>query len=254
MGMARRDRNHKSAKPAARSELNINQIVAYNLRAGRKLRGWTQEALARRLEIVTEAPFSHAMVSALERAWDGERHREFDAHEIALFAVALDLPMAWFFLPPDKEYRYIEQIGRSAREMHVLLLGRHDQVGPLEERMRKLSSLYSPTDPTLGGLWDYRKRRKELILAMLDEQADDLDRAVEEIGRFFDHLRQVGIRGFVAENALDTDYATMPEYRSDPNLDTSSTADTPPDHPLDDHSPDVPDSPHEASPDTKAAR
>jgi hypothetical protein len=40
-----------------------------------------------------------------------------------------------------------------------------------------------------------------------------LDRAAEEMGRFFDHLRQVGIRGYVAENANDPDYVRAPEHR-----------------------------------------
>lgn len=48
-------------------------------------------------------------------------------------------------------------------------------------------------------------RRKELLMALLDQHADDLDRAAEEIGEFFDHLRRIGIRSFVAENANDAD-------------------------------------------------
>jgi nitrogen regulatory protein PII-like uncharacterized protein len=36
------------------------------------------------------------------------------------------------------------------------------------------------------------------------------------MGRFFDHLRQVGVRGFIAENANDPDYVRPAEYRGLP--------------------------------------
>ena len=49
------------------------------------------------------------------------------------------------------------------------------------------------------------------MLALLDQHADDLDRAVEELGGWFDHLRQVGIRGFVAENTFDSDFVKVRE-------------------------------------------
>ena len=43
---------------------------------------------------------------------------------------------------------------------------------------------------------------------MLNQHADDLDNAIDELGRQLDHLRQVGIRGFIAEHSNDDDYAT----------------------------------------------
>lgn len=54
---------------------------------------------------------------------------------------------------------------------------------------------------------DYRSRRKEILLALLAEHADRLDDTAEEMGAFFDHLRQVGIRGLVAEKLHDPDYS-----------------------------------------------
>ncbi len=49
---------------------------------------------------------------------------------------------------------------------------------------------------------------------MLDRHADDLDAAADELGDFFDHLRQVGIRGFVAEKAFDPEYFLPPPKRA----------------------------------------
>ena len=92
-------RRTKNSGPA-NTELNCNQIVAANLRAGRQLRGWTQEALAREITRVSGTRCTHTMISELERAWDGKRRREFDAHEIAVFAAALKVPIGYFFLPP----------------------------------------------------------------------------------------------------------------------------------------------------------
>jgi hypothetical protein len=41
--------------------------------------------------------------SAAERSVAGKRIREFDADTIQAFARTFDLPVAWFFLPPDAE-------------------------------------------------------------------------------------------------------------------------------------------------------
>lgn len=68
----------------------------------------------------------------------------------------------------------------------------------------------SPTRATLN---DYRHRRKELLLALLDDYADRVDASADELGRFFDHLRQVGIRGLVAEQLNDADYTQDPAAR-----------------------------------------
>lgn len=231
---------------AAGWELNVNQIVAYNLRAARERKGWTQAALASRLQQLSGRPYSHAMVSALERAWDGERRREFDAQEIALLSAALELPIVWFFLPPPGESRSLEQLGRPAAELYRLLLGEESQLEPLYERLRQMGI----DDPTLAEetarkvtgqrsfnhRWNYRQRRKDLLLALLDNHADRLDEVADELGEFFDHLRQVGIRGFVAENTMDSDFAALPEESPKASDDTESSADQPSSKPPDDAS------------------
>ena len=234
--------------------VSINQIVAFNVRAARHMNGWTQDYLAERLEAVTGSPYSLDTVSALERTWDGGRRRQFDAQMLAQLAVALEVPIAWFFLPPRGENRCIEQLSHSAPELAVLLLGREDQVGPLDKRLRELTKGYLPpgfeefkmiTGSRVPGVVSYRKRRKELLMAMLDQHADDLDRAADEMGKFFDRLRLIGIRGLVAENTMDADFATLPEHRSTtPDHDQTAT------HglstaPLDDAPPDAADTSRE---------
>ncbi|HUP70899.1 MAG TPA: hypothetical protein VM142_13960 [Acidimicrobiales bacterium] len=61
--------------------------------------------------------------------------------------------------------------------------------------------------PSGARRWSYKKRRKELLLALLNDHADSQDNAVDELGRWVDHLRQVGIRGFIAEHTNDADFA-----------------------------------------------
>jgi transcriptional regulator with XRE-family HTH domain len=202
---------HPNSSPPP--EVDLNQVVAYNIREARLLRGWTQEELAERLEPYLGQRLTQAGVSSIERAWDGERRREFDAHELLIFAMVFDLPILWFLLPPPDDHRLMRSTTRPVDELYAWLLGQPDQLEPVYERLRQLG-VADPTAaeatvekitgvPAAAKQWSYRERRKELLLALLDEHADSLDSAVDELGRWVDHLRQVGIRGFIAEHTGD---------------------------------------------------
>jgi transcriptional regulator with XRE-family HTH domain len=197
--------------------VNLNEIVAYNFRRARELRGLTQDEAADRLAPFLGQRLQQAAVSSIEGAFGGDRRREFDAQELLAFACGFDVPLIWFFLPPPEDHRTLEGTSDIVSELYMLALGRNDQLDLLRDRFRELGHaepnetdkvlerVYGgPTDRTLA---DYPTRRKEMLLAMLDSHADNLDRAADEMGAFFDHLRQVGIRGFVAEKVNDTDYA-----------------------------------------------
>ena len=145
--------------------------------------------------------------------------------------MAFDLPMLWFLLPPPGDHREIQGLGRTLGDLYTLVLGRHDQLEPVYQRLRQVG-IDDPTPAeevvekitgakSINQQWSYRQRREDLLLAALDQHADNLDRVAEKIGKFFDHLRQVGIRGFVAENTFDVaeytfddDLLTQPQYRS----------------------------------------
>lgn len=218
-----RTRRTSTAPPALGRQqpdtADLNEIVAYNFRRARELRGWTQDEAAMRLEPFLGQRLRQASISAIEGAFSGERRREFDAQEILAFACGFDLPVLWFFLPPPGDSRRLEHTSDRVHELYTLVLGREDQLDVLYDRFRelgmpepdatddKLGRVFgAPTATTLG---DYRHRRKEMLLALLDDYADQVDASAEEMGQFFDHLRQVGIRGFVAEHAMDPDY-TLP--------------------------------------------
>ena len=227
--MARRSR--KSPPPSTPNplipptEVDLNQVVAYNVRAARELRGWTQEEFADRLAPYLGQRLTQASVSAIERAWDGDRRREFDAHELLVFAMVFNLPIIWFLLPPPEDHRLMRATTRPIDELYMYLLGRPDQLEPVYDRLRQIG-IVDPTGaeeiveritrtPTDNRKWSYRDRRKELLLALLDQDADRLDKAADEIGQFFDHLRQVGIRGFIAEHANDDDYTRSHDHRQE---------------------------------------
>lgn len=205
---------------------DANEIVAYNFRRARELRGWTQEFTAERLSPVLGQRLRQASVSAIEGAYGGERRREFDAQEILAFAVGFDVPLVWFFLPPPDDRRDLAAVQEQVRSLYVLTVGREDQLDLLRERFRELGHVEPNEDdavaerlygrPTPRSLMDYQRRRKELLLALLDDYTDRVDAAAEEMGRFFDHLRQVGVRGFIAENANDPDFVRPPEFRGLP--------------------------------------
>jgi transcriptional regulator with XRE-family HTH domain len=196
--------------------VDLNQVVAYNVRAARELRGWTQEEFADRLERYVGQRLTQAGVSSIERAWNGDRRREFDAHELLIFAMVFELPIVWFLLPPAGDHRLMRGTTRQVDELYVWLLGRPEQLEPLYARLREYG-IHDPSaaeeivekltgQPAASRQWSYKERRKEMLLALLDEHADSLDNAVEELGKWVDHLRQVGIRGFIAEHTFDDDF------------------------------------------------
>jgi hypothetical protein len=205
----------------------LNEIVAYNFRRARELRGLTQDEAADRLAPFLGTRLRQAAISGIEGAYGGAKRREFDAQELLAFACGFDLPLIWFLIPPPGDHRNLQGTGDLVSELYLLAMGRTDQLDYLRDRFAELGHIEPDESdlvlervyggPTERTLLDYPTRRKELLLAMLDSRADRLDKAAEEMGRFFDHLRQVGIRGYVAENANDPDYTRAPQHRGLPH-------------------------------------
>jgi transcriptional regulator with XRE-family HTH domain len=205
-------------------QADLNEIVAYNFRAARELRGWTQDETAQALEGLLGQRLPQASISAIERAYEGDRRREFDAQEILAFALGFNLPLVWFFLPPPGDRRTLHHTTNIVSELYGIVFGREDQLEPVYERLRELG-IDDQTEaqrtieiltgrPNLDRQSSYRERRKQMLLALLDEYTDEVDQAAEEIGAFFDHLRLVGVRGLVAEQLNDADYQSAPDTRT----------------------------------------
>ena len=125
------------------------------------------------------------------------------------FALAFDLPLIWFLLPPAGDHRQLRNTSTRIDQLYGVVLGREDQLEPLYERLRQLG-IDDPTEADVAmeqiagarsesRKWSYRETAQDILLALVDREADRLDKAADEFGAFFDHLRRVGIRGFVAE-------------------------------------------------------
>ncbi len=89
----RKRQSEPSATPEAPG-LDVNAVVSYNVKAIRERRGLTQQAVADRLAELTGHQLPQASISAMERGFDGERRRRFDAHELYLLSVVFDVPIA----------------------------------------------------------------------------------------------------------------------------------------------------------------
>jgi hypothetical protein len=140
----------------------------------------------------------------------------------------LDLPTApslWSgsSCHPPADHRHLRNSAETASELYGIVFDREDQLEPIYDRLRQIG-IEDPNEldrtieaisgqPSPARKTSYRKRRKEMLLALLDDRSDEVDKAADELGEFFDHLRQVGIRGFVAERLNDSDYSRGPAAR-----------------------------------------
>ncbi len=123
--------------------------------------------------------------------------------------------------PPPGDHRGLHHTTNIVSELYGIVFGQEAQLEPIYDRLRQLG-IDEPTEvdrtienltgkPSRARQTSYRQRRKQLLLALLDQYTDDVDRAADEMGAFFDHLRQVGVRGLVAEQLNDGDYIGLPE-------------------------------------------
>lgn len=96
---------HRTEMDQATS-ITPNQIVAFRLQLARRMAELTQDEAAELLEPYLGTRWSKASFSAAERsAVGGERVRRFSADEIVAFAMAFELPVTWFFLPPSMDLK-----------------------------------------------------------------------------------------------------------------------------------------------------
>lgn len=113
-----------------RRVLTPNQVVAHNLAAARRLRGWTQQEAAEELNSVLGSFWSVSVWSNAERSATGNRTKHFTADEICAFALIFKLPITWFFLPvtPDDGIAmYGEPIVFKGEEVPRLVLQGPDE-------------------------------------------------------------------------------------------------------------------------------
>jgi len=182
-------------KPPTRV-LDANQVVAYNFRAARELRGWTQDHVAYLLAQYLGQQLPKASISAIERSVESDRRREFDAQELVAFALTFDLPIVWFLLPPPGAEEYqLAGTERSVLHLVRLLFGRDGDLHDLRPRFAQLKPNPFSSDPKAGErvmeeasdfpedlTWNHFERaRQEALLALVDQDANEIEELVGEL-------------------------------------------------------------------------
>ncbi|CAN5796633.1 hypothetical protein BH23ACT2_BH23ACT2_07210 [soil metagenome] len=205
-----RARKRPAAPPAPDDGLDVNAVVSYNVRAIRERRRMTQQAVADRLAQLTGHHLPQASISAMERGFDGDRRRRFDAHEVYLLSQVFDVPIAYFFIPPpDMGDATLADSGRPVIELYRSLLGTDAQLDVVDERLRSigvddpndasevLTALFGAEGATGNWHEHYRTWRTERITQVEKDLGSGLDDVAEFLADFAARIKALGPSGYL---------------------------------------------------------
>ena len=203
----------RPAEPSPATEpsgLDVNAVVSYNLRAIRERRGMTQQGVADRLAQLTGHQLPQASISAMERGFDAERRRRFDAHELYLLSVVFDVPITYFFIPPpgtgDIE---LADTRRPVSELYRALLGTDAQLEAVDARLAEikigdpaaadqiLAAIWGPENPATNWHQHFRTWRKQRLREVEVEYGDRLDEVAEFLSEFAGRVKALGPAGYL---------------------------------------------------------
>jgi transcriptional regulator with XRE-family HTH domain len=216
-----RPRAKKEETPDAETRLpwkdgmDVNAIVSYNVKAARERRGMTQEDVAESLARLTGHRLPQASISAMERGFDGNRRRRFDAHELYLLAVVFNVPIAYFFLPPPNTgAQVLADAQRPVSELYAWLLGKEWQLPPMDERLVDINvtnpeevddllvALYGGAEEAARNWHEhFRTWRKKRLAVLAKNYGDRLDDVAEFLAEFALQVRQLGPKGYLLSQA-----------------------------------------------------
>lgn len=197
------------------SELDVNAIVSFNVRALRERRNWTQQYVAQKLSMLTGHVLPQASISAMEGGYEGDRRRRFDAHELYLLALVFDVPITYLFMPPPgRDMDLLADSGRPVPELYRTLLGQEWELDEMDERLtalkvrhpdeadRILVAMYGDPDKAqLNWHEHYRSWRKKRLKALAKEYGDELDDVAEKLGKFAERISMLGPEGYLSSIA-----------------------------------------------------
>lgn len=158
--------------------VTVNSIVAFNLAFFRKAAGLKQEELAERLG------WGKTTVSTAERSWNARRVRSFSVEDLIGIAVALGIPVAALFLPPEDHgvaFRYVlDMPGGGAADVLDLL----SYAFPVYRGDSPAMDAYRKRVIAAGGIGLSETEEVERIIRIATEQAQQAaweTRAVETL-------------------------------------------------------------------------
>jgi transcriptional regulator with XRE-family HTH domain len=213
----RKRQPEKSPPPSDAPGLDVNAVVSYNVKAIRERRGMTQQGVADRLATLTGHQLPQASISAMERGFDGERRRRFDAHELYLLSVVFDVPIAYFFIPPPATgTATLADTGRPVAELYRALLGTDTQLDALDARLAEinienpdnadevLAAIFGPDDAATGWHQHFRTWRKQRLREVEVEYGDRLDEVAEFLADFANKIKTLGPAGYLRSTSHRT--------------------------------------------------
>ena len=223
--MARpRKRQPDSSRPAQSPGLDVNAVVSYNLKAIRERRGMTQQAVADGLAGLTGHQLPQASISAMERGFDGERRRRFDAHELYLLSVVFDVPIAYFFIPPPGTGLVeLADTRRPVAELWRSLLGTDDQLDAIDARLADikienpdaadevLAAIFGPEGAQRNWHQHFRTWRKQRLREIEVEYGDRLDEVAAFLADFAAQVKALGPAGYLRSASHQDSDAVDPD-------------------------------------------
>lgn len=196
--------------------VDVNAVVSFNLKLIRERQGFTQQQVAHRLAMLTGHELPQASISAMERGFDGDRRRRFDAHELYLLSRVFNVPIAYFFLPPaagDRGPQFLADSDEPLNSLYVALLGQDDELADVDQRLADIG-IDNPEEAdqalaaVFGADWaasnwhpHFRIWRKRRLLALERTYGDQLDEVAEFLASFAAELKAVGPKAYLQSKA-----------------------------------------------------
>jgi transcriptional regulator with XRE-family HTH domain len=180
-----------------------NQVVAHNLQRARRSKGWTLEKTAAELAPSVGARWSRQNLSQLEQSAGGAKPRNFNADDLLAFSLAFELPITWFFIPPDHVSAVrCGEINVEPPDLlrHVFLAGWEN----LRDRLLELPETTYPFDlNTLAARFD-------LYMVERLSEIPDLDTQLYRLADYLGHARQQAHVRLMNEEAPTAPFETDP--------------------------------------------
>jgi transcriptional regulator with XRE-family HTH domain len=208
--MARPRKRQAPTPPPEPPGLDVNAVVSYNVKAIRERRGITQQQVADRLAQLTGHQLPQASISAMERGFDGERRRRFDAHELYLLSVVFNVPIAYFFIPPPGTgLGELADTRRPIPELWRSLLGTDDQLDAVDARLAEikidnpdeadevLAAIFGPEGAARNWHQHFRTWRRRRLREIEVEYGDRLDEIAEVLADFAAKVKALGPAGYL---------------------------------------------------------